>query len=592
MNDTPPSPVATPQVPTIKRLVVERFRGIQKLVWLPDEGLNLILGGGDVGKTTILDAIALLLCPTNTTLVTDADYYLRRSDEEFCIEGVMSLPESSGINHDRKPAWPWEWDGADPVQPGEEHQPGTMVDAVYRLRVRGTSELDLAYEILQPNEEAINLSVGVRRGIGLVRLGGDDRNDRDLRLVHGSALDRLVGDKTLRSRLAQRLALNDVNEQLSSDAQAQLTELSTAFAARALPTDLSLGLTGGQGLSLNALIGLTAAREGARLPLASWGSGTRRLAALEIAAVNQGDDPIILIDEIERGLEPYRQRSLVAELSERQSQIFVTTHSAAVIRAANDAALWYLDSRGSIGCLARGTEGHRLQDPEAYLARMPVVVEGATEIGFVDALLRRHLNSDLLTHGIVITDGGGNERALEILDALSAAGLSVAGFVDEEGRNPERWKRVQQRLGALLFRWGTGCIEENVVPLVADDQLEAFITPPDGLAGDRLRTLADRLGLEGKDFSLIRQRAADLKRLIIEAATGTIPADRTDLDDHEKKAWRKHAEKWFKSRKGGRELEEKVVTFGLWGELGKSLQPFADAVQQAVRGVGVAGTRT
>jgi len=37
---------------------------------------------------------------------------------------------------------------------------------------------------------------------------------------------------------------------------------------------LGLGLTGGQGLSLNALIGLTATEGTVKLPLASWGRDT------------------------------------------------------------------------------------------------------------------------------------------------------------------------------------------------------------------------------------------------------------------------------------------------------------------------------
>lgn len=48
--------------PLIRRLTIERFRGIEGLVWHPSPGLNVLLGGGDVGKTTILEAIALLLC--------------------------------------------------------------------------------------------------------------------------------------------------------------------------------------------------------------------------------------------------------------------------------------------------------------------------------------------------------------------------------------------------------------------------------------------------------------------------------------------------------------------------------------------------
>ena len=51
--------------PTIYRLIIERFRGIETPSWYPAVGVNVILGGGDVGKTTVLDAIALLLGPTN-----------------------------------------------------------------------------------------------------------------------------------------------------------------------------------------------------------------------------------------------------------------------------------------------------------------------------------------------------------------------------------------------------------------------------------------------------------------------------------------------------------------------------------------------
>jgi UvrD-like helicase C-terminal domain len=53
--------VAPSQAPLIRRLTIKRFRGLHQFEWLPAPGLNVILGGGDVGKTTVLEAIALLL---------------------------------------------------------------------------------------------------------------------------------------------------------------------------------------------------------------------------------------------------------------------------------------------------------------------------------------------------------------------------------------------------------------------------------------------------------------------------------------------------------------------------------------------------
>ena len=298
---------APAHAPTIRRLTIARFRGISSLIWRPGSGVNLILGGGDVGKSTILDAIGLLLSPVNLSTLSDTDYFRRGVADGFEIEAVMALPLDSAIADQMRPSWPWAWDGKDAVVPALDGETG---DPAYRLRVRGTEDLELVYEVLQPDGSTDSLSVTLRRSIGLVRLSGDDRNDRDLRLVQGSALDRLLSDKGLRSRLASELAKSDVKGELAAPAQKALGELDTAFRARNLPAGLDLAITGSQGASIAALIGLTADCEGVPLPLASWGAGTRRLAALAIAEQRQGDRPVTLVDEVERGLEPYRQRAL------------------------------------------------------------------------------------------------------------------------------------------------------------------------------------------------------------------------------------------------------------------------------------------
>src|SRR5439155_1440207 len=124
--------------PTIYRLDIQRFRGIKNLLWLPGKSVNVILGGGDGGKTTILDAIGLL-------------------------------------------------------------------------------------------------PVALRRGIGLVRLSGDARNDHDLRLLQGSALDRLISDKRFRFRLSSGLAKKGIKDELTEQSKKVLEELDKDFAARNLP---------------------------------------------------------------------------------------------------------------------------------------------------------------------------------------------------------------------------------------------------------------------------------------------------------------------------------------------------------------------
>jgi putative ATP-dependent endonuclease of OLD family len=391
---TDAAPPARAPAPAIYALSIERFRGITSLRWKPSCGVNIILGGGDVGKTTILEAIALLLSPVNPTTLSDPDYHDRNIHAGFSIEAVLSLPIAAGMNSQMRPSWPWEWTGEEAAIPALGDDGKLPGEPVYRVRVRGTEDLELAYEILQPDGSADSFPVALRRAIGLVRLSGDDRNDRDLRLVQGSALDRLLSDKGLRSRMASELAKNDVKDELTTEAQTALKNLDKAFKRESLPAGLDLAITGGQGPSIASMIGLTADRHGVQLPLASWGAGTRRLSALAISEQNQGDAPITLVDEVERGLEPYRQRTLIEKLQTGSSQVFLTTHSPAAISAAATSAIWYVDHTGQIGPLdAIKIAKHRRTDPETFLSRLAVVAEGATEQGFTTTILERALGS-------------------------------------------------------------------------------------------------------------------------------------------------------------------------------------------------------
>jgi putative ATP-dependent endonuclease of OLD family len=570
----------------IRRLKIERFRGVKSLTWYPSSNVNIILGGGDTGKTTILDAITLLLNPTNTYVLTDADYWNRDVDSEFLIEAVMSLPENAAISQQSKMNWPWEWDGKNLVYPADDQTDDNQeqsTDPVYVLRVRGTSDQELAYEIIQPDNSTDGFSVGLRREIGVVRLSGDDRNDRDLRLLQGSGLDRLLNDKGLRSRLARELASEDVTRHLRDDAQEVLAILDSVFSGRSLPTKLGLGIIGGPGASLNALVGLTANKDGVKLPLSNWGAGTRRLAALAIADVLQKNHPITVIDEIERGLEPYRLRTLMAAIKTGGAQVFITTHSVTAISAGSDATIWYLDAKCQLGLLSDKSALHRKADPETFLSRLAIVCEGATEVGFVSFLVSKAINGSLEDHGIRITDGGGHDSTRRLLEALADANLTFAGIVDNEGRGSGSWKEIKAHLGDLLLQWPDGSLEEHIIPLFEIEKYQALVADTEEeLTGMRLRSLAERIGINEKDFETIKTHAGDkLIQTIIDAATGKIP-ENYDTERYEKKHFQGQASNWFKSEKGGRELAEKVFALGAWPKLKTDALKFLNAILQAV----------
>ena len=169
-----------------------------------------------------------------------------------------------------------------------------------------------------------------------------------------------------------------------------------------------------------------------------------------------------------------------------------------------------------------------------------------------------------------------------LLEGLVGSGLAFAGFADDEGRFPQKWAAIQGKLGALLFRWPGGCLEENIIKLVPEDRIEDFIKDSEGNSGMRLRTLAERLGSDDKDFSVIKSEAPDLSKLIIEAATGATPKEKMDADKADRNRLKSHAGTWFKSVEGGRELATKVFEFRLYPKLVKQLLPFLTSVREVV----------
>ena len=59
----------------IRRIEISNFRSIQYLDWIPSGGINCLIGPGDSGKSTILDAIDLCLGARRSVRLTDADFY-------------------------------------------------------------------------------------------------------------------------------------------------------------------------------------------------------------------------------------------------------------------------------------------------------------------------------------------------------------------------------------------------------------------------------------------------------------------------------------------------------------------------------------
>lgn len=568
----------------IKKLTIARFRGVKTCEWRPSPGMNLILGGGDIGKTTILEAIGLLFSPTNSSAVSENDYWERSHRDGFEIEAVIDLSGAADFSQQKSFAWPWHWDGKEavlPEDPGENDKAEpTTGKPVYRVRVRGTDEFEFAWEIVQPGGDVDHFSVAARRRIGLIKMSAEDRNDRDLRLIHGSALDRLFADSALRARIGKKIADIDLTDPLGGANSKKLSDLDASFQKESLPHGLGLGLTSSHGLSIGALIGLHADRGGIDLPLSTWGAGTRRMSALEIASAIEREASLTTVDEIERGLEPYRLRKLIRQLLAQPGQRFVTTHSPVVIAASGKASLWYMAADAVIGGLPHDAiRQQQVRDPETFLSKYPLIAEGPTEVGFLRYLLKKAFEGDPLDHGVRVCDGQGNQSSLNLLEAINKAGLRFATLVDDESDFGGRWKAMKSSLGNLMHQWVGGCTEQRVIAAIPDIELDKMLTDEEGKPHySRLGTLAERLGIGDSPLAAIKQAASaqglQLRALLIAAASGSkegAPAGR-------EKQWAGHGKRWFKTLEGGHELAQKMVSLGAWPTIQKELMPLINAV--------------
>jgi len=568
----------------IRQLHIKKFRGIANLKWNPYKGMNIILGGGDCGKSTILEALGLLFSSSGNRSLTESDFWNKKSEDGFSIEATIYVSDDFEFSAGTKIYWPWEWDGTNPVLPiAEADEIPEAQCPVFKVAVSATGDYDLSWEVIQPDASREHFPVGLRRKIGLVALTNDDRNDRDLRLVYGSALDRLITDNTLRSKIGHAISQIPLKGSLSEDAKQALDKLDASLEKQHLPSGLDLGVTGSQGISIGSLIGLLANKGDISLPLASWGSGTCRMATLQISAAKDTETQITTIDELERGLEPYRLRQLVLSLLKSDSQSFVTTHSPVAISCSEGAQLWYVDAAGSLGVLDRDTiVTHQRRDPETFLSRVSVIAEGETEVGFVSAILEALFDGNPLDAGVRVSLGQGDDQLLDLLESLNKSGIKFAGFADNDGKKPQRWAQLKEAMGERLFQWAEGCIETNILKLFPDKYLENLFKDQDGdWDGYRLRNIATRLGIEEKAFEAIQLAAEEqdrqLRDIIIAAATG----DSSGVEDRsEKKSWKKHAQNWFKKAdgSGGRELLYHLVHSGKWETLEETLRPFFNSV--------------
>lgn len=585
----------------LRLLTVRNFRGVKECSWHVDRRLVALIGAGDSTKTTLLDALGLVLSPTYSPQFTDADFYGCNTEEAISIEAAITelpdhLVQESQFGKDRSGI----------TEDGTLiHDPVDGVEECLLVRLTVAEDLEPKWEVVRPGEDAGRPISGAQRArLGFSRVG--ERVDIHLRWARTSALTRLTENRTglpsvilAAQREARRAVFDAAPEHLNEAAalarSAALKLGSAAYGA------LRPGLEPTGASSAHALV-----LHDVDVPLTSFGLGTRRLTSLSIQDQAVTGGAIIAIDEVEHGLEPHRLAHVLRYLKERMDageiQVLLTTHSPVAVETLQAADLAVVRSEnGQTSAISVSPELDNIQGvmrsaPSALLGRRIIVGEGPTEVGFargllwwVDAQQIARNAPTSATLGVALVDGGGGDQAIKRGSILRQLGYPTAVLIDNDDRTVDDAVAATQADGLDIRRWSQDfSLEDQIARDLSAPGLRAVVELAAEIRSEEAITagVAARLGvrsLTGLDPSVWTSATGkpldEVRTAIGHAAKGR------KLSGESKD----ESKGWFKREDAGEQLAAVVaahwsdVKDSMLGTVVAALLVFAYAEQQVDR---------
>jgi putative ATP-dependent endonuclease of the OLD family len=455
----------------LRQLDVRRFRGIERLNWtLPArESLICLVGPGDARKTTILDAVELVLSPRWNIRLTEADFHGCDLFQPIRIRATVGdlPPELLTQTKFGLDARGWSRSGELHDEPEEDDEP------VLTLEFSVTSDLEPTWVVVNDHlPEGKPISARDRATLSSSRLDRDV--ERHLGWGRGSALasvtsstteiDKLLTEIARTAREAANAAEPPDLVDAAGKAEAAAKEYGAATEGRYRP---ALDASASQMTSAAFMLHEEA------VPLKQVGLGSRRLISLALQSLSAREGALILVDEIEHGLEPHRLRHLLQLLRKQLyvvppvGQAITTTHSSVAVEELSVRNIYVVQASGAQTILRRaraGLQATARMAPEALLAKRVAVCEGKTEIGLVRGLqpIWAEQHGAPLSHVGTVAALGGGESAARVARDFHVLGLPTALLGDSDKPFTPPIEDLQA-LGIQTFVWdGATATEERI----------------------------------------------------------------------------------------------------------------------------------
>jgi ABC-type arginine transport system ATPase subunit len=444
---------------------IERFRAIEALTLTPGSR-NVLLGPQNAGKSTVLEALDLLLhhgIGRPRPAPTEIDYFGRDPSAGFVIEAVVGALDEPMLAETNRFLEGWHTESGELV--GEPE--GDGIEPVVRVRARGTSEFELLHEFAKPEAEGARFGRPLRSSLGWVFDGRQRDPARQLAFYQGGMLDRLFHADGLEPAVAE------LRSALESGAAAVNDDGAVAEVLTGLAGDLrQLGLVG-EGDRPEFEVGSRSQREllqslrlvlpaqGVQIPLFRQGRGAQRLLLVSVLlrlATAGTATPIAGFEEPEEALEPLRQAQLakmLIALAAGGGQIFVVTHSPEIARAFEIEDFVLLQERAA-GANARqlrvALSAPTRQSYERWLdgavvrglfSRVPILVEGPGD----------RAAFSLFWSAVAETDPPEGQQPVKPVEQLGADFVNCEGFknmamlaavLNESGKSVVAWVEQDQ----------------------------------------------------------------------------------------------------------------------------------------------------
>lgn len=533
----------------IRKVEILHFRGIKELTWYPAAGINCLIGPGDSGKSSILDAIDFCLGARRNILFTDADFHKLDVETPIVISVTIGELDDGLKNLD---TYGMYVRGFDKKSGAIEDEPERDLETVLTLRLMVASDLEPAWSLVSERAEAQgiarNLSWSDRVRLAPTRIGV--MADYHLGWRRGSVLNR-VSEERADASAALAKAAREARAAFGDEAQGQLGETLDIVAKTAKELGIPIGENVKAMLDAHSVSfsgGTISLHDEDGIPLRGLGLGSMRLLIAGLQRQAAAQSPIILIDELEHGLEPHRIIRLIGSLGAKEKepplQVFMTTHSPVALRELSGKQLFVTRAAEdkhfvlSVGTASSIQSTIRLY-PEAFLASSVIVCEGASEVGLLRGLDQYRVTDgipSISAQGIALVDGGGISKLFLRAAALQDLGYRVLVVRDDDITPTGDAEAEFLEKGGTVSVWRDGCALED----------ELFLSLPNKALGELIDRAAELHGedLVDEHIKSASKNTMDLDTIDAELSDNTISLESRQLLG---KAAQFKKAGWFKS---------------------------------------------